>query len=256
MTQTLDEYRSVCEEAAHHVGVIAEVHPEDFMFRFLIDNPLFPSKSDAIAYYFNDGAKSAQRLARLVAEVCDLADRPIDLLEFASGFGCVTRHLKAAMPSARAVSCDIHPNAISFLRERLGAEAMQSAAVPEALNPGRRFDVVFALSFFSHMPKTSFGRWLQKLASLVKRQGFLMFTTHGVVSRDKHLTKCHLDSEGFFFHPASEQKDLGTAEYGTTIAHPRYVLDRAFSLPHVRLRYFHEGFWWEHQDLYVLQVGR
>ncbi len=256
MTQLLDEYRPVCDEFARQVGVLPDVHPEDFIFRFLIENPVFTDKKDAIGYYFNDGAKSARRLKTLLAEVCEFGDRPIELLEFASGFGCVTRHLKGALPNVATTSCDIHPDAIRFIRDTLGATALQSASVPEDLDPGRQFDAVFALSFFSHMPKRSYARWMQKLASLAKTGGFLLFTAHGHVSRDKHLTQCQLDDEEFFFHPSSEQKDLDTAEYGTTISSARYVLRLAFGMPNLRLRYFHEGFWWEHQDLYVFQVVR
>ena len=207
MTQLLDEYRPICDEFAREVGVLPNVHPEDFIFRFLIDNPVFTQKRDAIGYYFNDGAKSARRLKALLADVCEFGEKPIDLLEFASGFGCVTRHLKGAMPNVETTSCDIHPDAIRFIRETLGATALQSASVPEDLRPGKQFDAVFALSFFSHMPKRSYARWMEKLASLTKSGGFLLFTAHGHVSRDRHLTQCQLDEEEFYFHPSSEQKD-------------------------------------------------
>ena len=234
--------------------MITDIHPDDFIFRFLWNNPNFPTKENALEYYYNDGAKSAARLRGLLADVCQFGERPIDLLEFASGFGCVTRHLRKAIPSCKAVSCDIHPEAIRFLRERLRVEAVQSASVPEELNPGSSFDVVFALSFFSHMPKMTFTRWMQMLASVIRPNGFLIFTAHGIVSRDKHLSQFQLDDEGFYFHAESEQKDLDAAEYGTTITAPKYVLARAFAMPNVRLRYFHEGFWWDHQDLYIFQI--
>jgi hypothetical protein len=80
-----------------------------------------------------------------LSRVCDL-NKPIALLEFASGFGCVTRHLKKALPRSTIAACDIQPAAIRFLRERIDTEAIQSNAVPEQLNVGRMFDVVFALS--------------------------------------------------------------------------------------------------------------
>ncbi len=253
MQQLIEEYRADCDEAAARVGVNSEIHPEDFIFRFLIENPVFPTKRDAIAYYFNDGAKSAQKLRQLVSEVCGVGDRPIDLLEFASGFGCLTRQLPVAVPAWRTTACDIHPQAIRFLRERLGAEAMQSASLPEELSPGRTYDVVFALSFFSHMPERTFGRWMQKLASLVRPGGYLIFTAHGAVSHEKFLTLMSVDAKGFGFAPSSEQKDLDAAEYGSTISYAPFVLERALALSGFRLAFFQEGFWWEHQDVYVLR---
>ena len=85
---------------------------------------------------------------------------PFKLLEFASGYGCVTRHIKKN-PDYDVVSCDIHPQAVDFLRSRIDVKAIQSMHVPEEFAPVDKFDVVFALSFFSHMPKSSFGRWLR-----------------------------------------------------------------------------------------------
>jgi hypothetical protein len=253
MEQPLEDYSSICKEAAQRFGVVPDVHPEDFLFRFLLDNPVFESKDQAISHYFDDGAKSAEKLRRLLSEVCELSGRNIELLEFASGFGRVTRHLTAALPTCRTTACDIHPSAIQFLRERLGADAIVSESVPERLIPHRTFDVAFALSFFSHMPKQSFSRWIQTLSSFVRPSGFMIFTTHGITSL-KTVPDWKFDADGFFFYPASDQKDLDSAEYGTAYARPQYVLDLAFSLPQLRLRYFHEGFWWGHQDLYVFQV--
>jgi SAM-dependent methyltransferase len=255
MKAVLKEYRPVCEAAALRLGTVADIHPEDLIFRFLWKNRNFATKELAIYYYFDDGAKSAEQLRGLLSGVCNFGGRPIELFEFASGFGCLTRHISKTMPACKLVSCDIHPTAVQFLRERLGVEAMQSANIPEELDPGRTFDVVFALSFFSHMPKTTFLRWMQKLASLVKSGGFLIFTTHGHISRDTVLPLCQLDDEGFYFQMDSEQKDLDAAEYGTTIVSPKYVFDRALAIPNCRLHYFQEGFWWGHQDLYIFRVA-
>jgi hypothetical protein len=64
----------------------------------------------------------------------------------------VTRHLGRALPRAQLVSGDIHPEAVAFLQGQLGVDAVGSTDVPEVLDFGRAFDVVFALSFFSTCP--------------------------------------------------------------------------------------------------------
>ena len=235
---------TACVNAAQRWGVSPKIHPEDMIFRYLMSRP---------EHYFNDGATSAQKLRAILAEDChvEVNGGNLRLLEFASGYGRVTRHLKKSMPLRDLVACDIHPQAIRFI-ESLGVKAVQSASRPEDLHFDNGFDVVFALSFFSHMPKNTFGRWLRTLAAAVVPGGFLIFTTHGLLSQ-KRIPKCAFDDEGFYFGPMSEQKDLSTAEYGVTVVKPQFVYDQIAGLPDLALQVFREGFWWEHQDTYIVR---
>jgi len=230
-----------------------EIHPDDFIFHFVYSHPSFSTKDAAIGYYFNDGQNSAQQLSKLLLEVCNYdSQQKINILEFASGYGCVTRHLSNVLPFANVTACDIHLEAINFIREKLRAEAILSKSVPEQLDLDGKFDVVFALSFFSHMPKTTFTRWLRKLTSLVKPGGHVIFTTHGLESVS-NLGNVQFDQEGFWFQPSSEQKDLKTAEYGLACTRPEFVFSQLFSEPQTRAVYFQEGYWWKHQDVYILR---
>jgi len=244
-----------------NIGLLAEkwkvtpdIHPDDFIFRFVYENPTFSSKEAAIQYYFNDGQNSAYQLSKLLNEICKYEDQQnIDLLEFAPGYGCVTRHMRNVLPSARVTACDIHSEATNFIKEKLIVNAITSNSVPEQLIIAEKFDVVFALSFFSHMPKTTFGRWLKKLFSLVKPGGHVIFTTHGILSR-KYLLDVQFDKDGFWFKPSSEQKDLNVSEYGLSCTLPRYVFSHLFENPNWNLKYFHQGYWWKHQDVYIVGV--
>ena len=248
-----DDYVYLCRQEAARHGVVPDVHPDDFIFRFLAEHPVFSSRRLVAAYYFDDGAKSAEQIGSLVREVCGYGNESIELLEFAAGFGCVTRHLKARLPAWRILPCDIHAEAVRFLRERLSTDAVQSDSVPESLRLDRSFDVVFCLSFFSHMPKNTFARWMNSLASFVRPNGYLIFTTHGTISHERHFCDMTLDEQGFAFRPGSEQRDLDPLEYGTTVSSADFVLRCAGAMSGFRLKLFHEGAWWNHQDLYVLR---
>lgn len=248
----LSQYRRVCEAAAGRWQVSPEIHPKDFIFRFLYENPSFRSKEDAIRYYFDDGASSAQKLGSILKEVCGVCETNLDLLEFASGYGCVTRHLKQGVPFCSSLACDIHQDAVSFIQGQLKGEAVLSAAQPEALNLGKQFDAVFALSFFSHMPKSSFSRWMAKLVSVLKPEGCLLMTTHGQLSR-RFISNCKFDDEGYCFFPSSEQGDLDRDSYGTSVTLPKYVFRQALDGLDLTLVEYRAGFWWAHQDLYVFK---
>src|SRR5262249_25966861 len=143
--------------------------------------------------------------------------------EFASGYGCVARHLKAN-PRLDLTSCDIHPDAIDFLSRQLGVRAIQSAHRPEDFSPPRTYDAIFALSFFSHIPKSTFGRWIKALYRSLNTPGYLLFTTHGVeTARQERLSLDDFPADGFRFASWSEQHDLDTEEYGMTISLPHFV---------------------------------
>jgi len=243
---------AIAPEIAAKYGVLPDVHPEDFIFRFIITHPRRPILEHAVDYYFGDGERSARRLRLVLQEVCGWRGESIELLEFASGYGCVSRHLRKVLPEIDVTSSDIHPAAMDFITGKLGLPTVLSSSVPEQLNTPPNYDVVFALSFFSHLPKKSWGRWLRVLSSKLKPGGSLIFTTHGLVSRDR-FGNPELDSDGFWFDARSEQKDLDTSEYGVACTAPLFVFREASADCDGRIIHLREGYWWEHQDLYVLK---
>jgi hypothetical protein len=250
----IETLRPDIEASADVWGVKADIHPQDFIFHFLIDNSVFESKQAAVKYYFDDGANSAEKLRELLERHCDIGEQPFKMLEFASGYGCVSRHILQKIPTCELTACDIHAEAIQFLEQTLGIDAIPSTSQPEDLPTHNQYDVVFALSFFSHMPKVTFGRWLSKLIELIEDGGFLLFTTHGLATAP-HMPDTKFDAEGYYFVSSSEQKDLDTAEYGTSVIKPAYVFSKIFEIEGSEILYFKEAAWWGHQDLYILRKG-
>lgn len=235
---------------AEETGVVSDIHEADYLLHFLLNHQGWDSYSDAVKYYFQDGQKSAKKLSKLLSELEIKRDHETSFLEFASGYGMVTRHLTKQIHPMKIVSCDIHQQAIDFLSTTIGVEAVLSQSTPEALNFREPFDVVFALSFFSHMPDKTFGRWLQTLYRAVKPQGYLIFTTHGHTSAGQQNVQ--IPESGILFASASEQQDLSEQEYGTCFVSPEYVCQtiKKHLQGHIKLQI--EKFWWEHQDLYVI----
>jgi hypothetical protein len=84
--------RSVIEQQASKFSVSPAIHPADYIFKFIMEHPHFESDEARICYYFEDGTNSAQRFAELLHKFCGKTRRKPRVLEFASGYGCVTRH--------------------------------------------------------------------------------------------------------------------------------------------------------------------
>lgn len=244
--------RAACEAVAAEIGVRAEVHDEDFIFHFIVNNPVFASKKEAVAYYFVDGANSANKVRRLIDRWANKGTSPLTILEFAAGYGAVTRHATKSLEPHILHSCDIHPQANAFLADVLGVRAVASNQVPEDLVLPTRYDAVFALSFFSHMPNSTWRRWLMRLYGALKPGGILIFTTHGITSM-AHFPHATLDQSGFWFEAASEQHDLDTSSYGQTITAKEFVEARIAELPGVEYLLREAAGWWAHQDLYIVR---
>jgi hypothetical protein len=247
-----NELAASCREHASKWKVSAAVHPQDFIFHFLLKHPAFSEKDDAVRQYFDDGRRSSELLKSILEN--ELSVNIIEqqkMLEFASGYGMITRHLPAVFPAFDITSSDIHPDANNFIIKELGGKAIQSSSVPENFDAADEYDLVFALSFFSHMPATTWSRWLLALFKTLSIGGNLIFTTHGPTSLRKMQMDVSLDEEGFSFRPDSEQDDLDKMEYGTTFASSCFVVKQIEALEDCEVRLVRAGLWWGHQDLYV-----
>ena len=249
------ELRDYALRKANFASVKGELHEQDFILQFLLGNPCFPNAEGAVDYYLREGEKSAVQLAQILFQELGLKKDPDgSILEFAAGYGCVTRHLRGCLAPWQVISSDIHTEANAFNAAHFAVETLQSTTKPADFPRGRKFQAVFALSFFSHMPLATWSHWLRALWDCVADGGFLIFTTQGMASR-QYLGNPVIPENGFWFHASSEQSDLSTQDYGQTIVTIPFVLDQVrTTLPSAYPRLIRPGYWWVHQDLFV--IGR
>lgn len=242
------------------MGINPAIHENDFIFHFL--DCLCAAKSGrerAVKEYFTRGRYSAELIKTMVTHVQKVYEvarwewAPRRVLDFASGYGCTARHMRHAFPDSLIATCDVHLDAVNFNKDVLGVESYISSPVPEQLKLPPQ-DVIVAHSFFSHMPETTWARWLKALSDALAPRGVLIFTAHGFTLDKRDYPGMNVKGNGFGFIAQSEQVDLDRAEYGLTISYPRWVLGVLASIPELRLSRFHEALWWgTHgtQDTYV-----
>ncbi|KAB2644788.1 MAG: class I SAM-dependent methyltransferase [Verrucomicrobia bacterium] len=250
----IEEYKSKLKTFYREKFLVnTEIHENDFIFDFLVSNPCFSNIKEASNYYFEDGLKSANLLRKILFEELFLMDalKNIKLLEFASGYGCVTRHISSIIPGLNLTASDIHLEASQFIKDNFGCSFIQSTTNPDDY-PNEIFDIIFALSFFSHMPRSTWTKWLNTLVNRCNPGGYIIFTTHGFESL-KYLNCPSLDQDGFFFRSDSEQKDLAITDYGLTATSPLFVIKEIDKINKCKLISLKIGYWWSHQDLYILK---
>lgn len=237
-----DELREAAAQEAAKFDVSPALHPDDHLLGYMLS--VDPNHALVVRGYILSGSASAQQIASLVDDL-GLGERSFRLMEFACGYGRVTRHLTSMLPKARYFAADIHPEACAFVSEEMGVVARLSSAEPETCDVGDGYDLVFATSFFSHIPDASFGRWLRVLYDSLAPGGYLMFTTHGeavIDSAPEFWNGLLVGGRGYGYHPFSDQADLPVEEYGTALTLPDYVSAqiRAY-LPGARLMSFTSG---------------
>ena len=231
------------------MGLNCEISPHDDIYGFFDGHP---ASTNPLRDYLADGWRTLAELMLLLESV----QRPLlgvpRLLEFASGHGRFTRHLVKALGAQRVAVSDVVPDAVAFARTVLGVEGFVSSARPEDVRWPEPYDVVFVLSLFSHLPASSWTRWLNRLYDAVAPGGLLVFSTHGAEAARRQGVV--LDDTGFFFAPSSESTAIDAQEYGTAFTDEAFVRARIAENMGTPTLLRHAPAWfWHHQDAWVLR---
>ncbi|HEV7456852.1 MAG TPA: class I SAM-dependent methyltransferase [Roseococcus sp.] len=201
--------------------------------------------------YMRQGARAASTVVH-VAQHCfgpEAAD--LHVLDFASGYGRVTRYLAEVFGRGRVWASDVQPGSMEFCRSTLGVNVLPSTPRPDGLASTQRFDLIFVASLFSHLPRETFAPWLAALARLLRPGGVIAFSVHGQDMVDPAL----FPADGHLFVAESESRVLDTGNYGTAYVSDAFVRDSIRSAfgEAVEVRLLHKGLCGA-QDLYVVSA--
>ena len=127
------------------------VHPDDEMLGFLLDCAE-GDRDQALAVYAGSGLSIAGAFRQLLAGHFGSVDRVGSLLDFASGYGRVTRFLLRHLRPERIWVSDVYAGGVRFQEERFGVHGFVSAPRPEELRCDRRSTQAWS-SLFTHLPR-------------------------------------------------------------------------------------------------------
>ena len=104
------------------------------------------------------------------------------VLDFGVGCGRVARHW-AELP-AEVHGCDYNPVLVEWCRRNLGhVRAAVNRLQPPLPYDDARFDLVYALSIFTHLTEPQQRAWIAELRRVTRPGGHVLFTTHGPTMR-------------------------------------------------------------------------
>lgn len=242
------EQEKLTDYMSRWTGVNALISPDDDIFRFFAGHP---TSLNPVRDYLADGWRTLSELMWLL-ETHDLPlSKVTSFLEFASGFGRFTRHLVRRLPADALCVSEIVPAAMDFLPRHFPVRAVTSTRHPEDLVLPRRFQVIFVLSLFSHLPAASWSRWLARLWEATAPGGLLVFSTHGIGCAE--TAKVALDDSGFAFFGESESSDLDGMEYGVSYTSEAFVRNAVKTHAPGAVHTFMPDHFWSQQDAHILR---
>ncbi|MGZ5444909.1 MAG: class I SAM-dependent methyltransferase [Thermoanaerobaculia bacterium] len=217
------------------------IDERDDMLDFAIQ--LFDYDRDrALTSYFQNALEQFQ----LVRHIAAWRGHIGKMLDFASGYGRLTRLLVHEHLADEVTVSDILEGGMEFQAEQFGARTILSTTDPKAFAAPEKYDLVFVASLFTHLPEATFTAWLRRLAELLTPEGLLIFTVH-----DELLSPQTFEG-GIHFESRSESRVLDGNDYGSTWVTEGYVreqvaaIDPAYACIRMRRAL---GEW---QDVYVV----
>ena len=224
------------------------IDPRDDIFRFFAN---YQTPKNPIREYLSDGWRTMSELLLLLETV----DRPLlkmeSVLEFAAGFGRFTRHLAKALPG-RLTCSDVMPGSVDFLREQFGVEGVESSHDPEKVVLPSKYELVFVLSMFTHLPPHMWAPWLHALKRTVKPGGLLVFSVHNETYAKE--IGVSFDDRGTHFIGSSESPSIDAETYGTTFTTKEFVEDSVNRVFDAKPQHYQSQCFWIGHDAVVVRV--
>ncbi len=223
MSPPADLPRLVGELAAQVLGtdrlaVDVDVDPRCQMLAHSLRHHDHPGA--AWSQYYNVALQQFSMLCQVRERLAGRWPASPRVLDFACGYGRLTRLLVHAVPAERIWAAEIQPEAVSYLSRRFGVHGLVSPPGPEDFTPDRQFDLIWVASLFSHLPESLFRRWLKRLLTQLSSDGVLCFS---VCDQAILPAGMHMPSDGLLFFQSSEIDSLDREIYGATYVTESFV---------------------------------
>lgn len=196
----------------------------------------------ALTSYF----QNALEQFALVKHIAGWRGKIAKMLDFASGYGRLTRLLVHEQLADEVTVSDILEGGMEFQRQQFGVRTILSTTSPQDFAAPDQYDLIFVASLFTHLPEATFLAWLWRLAELLTPNGLLIFSVH-----DELLAPEPFEG-GIKFESRSESRVLDVNDYGSTWVTEEYVraqvaaIDPGFACIRMRRALA------EWQDVYVI----
>jgi len=175
----------------------------------------------ALVSYFQNGLEQFEVVKHIASW---RATPPRRMLDFASGYGRLTRFLVHQHLADEITVSDILEGGMEFQARELGVRTILSTPQPDDFAAPAKYDLIFVASLFTHLPPATFTPWLRRLATLLEPEGLLLFSVH-----DESIAPAAV-TEGISFKTYSESRVLDANDYGSTWVTEQFVREQVASI--------------------------
>lgn len=199
--------------------------------------------------FLSSGRRVADELLRLLAGTGRSLDGVGHALDFGCGCGRVLRFLRADCPDLQISGAEVDSDAIAWLRQASPAGTFVASSPRPPLDlADDSFDLIYAISVFTHLPEDAQTAWLRELDRVLAPGGLGILTVHGpavwdtflegrrpgVDARELHRLRelSPLEEVGYVFEPYSvphagdEFPQRGGDPYGLAAHSSAYIRER------------------------------
>ena len=139
---------------------------------------ILATASPSVEWFIRSGQAAADSIRELLAR----NEVPIaeigSMLDFGCGCGRVVRQW-SNVPT-KVHGCDYNTGLVNWCRRRLPfAQFETNGLAPPLPYADASFELVYALSVFTHLPRTLQQQWMGELARVLTPNGYLIVSTHG-----------------------------------------------------------------------------
>jgi SAM-dependent methyltransferase len=162
----------------------------------------------AAGAYHRTGREVASQIASLLAASGHRLEGFRDILDFGSGPGRVVSSIRDLHPGARLTGSDIDPEAVAWANETLSGVGgfKVNPAEPPAPFADESFDLIYAISVFTHLPEEMQWAWLADLRRMLRPGGVLLTTKLNPEAYDLPAAiQAEASARGFVYWGDSEE---------------------------------------------------
>src|SRR5204862_214555 len=146
-----------------------------------------------VAWFLESGRLAAESIGAALERAGTGIEAMTSVLDFGCGCGRVVRHW--ARCDVRVSGSDVSGAAIDWCRDNLPFARFETNGLsPPLAFPHESFDLAYALSVLTHLPEAIQHEWMDELRRVVRRDGFVLLTTHG----ERYLERLDADEQRRF----------------------------------------------------------